>query len=61
MMTSLFLLWFKKLQDIMFDDEYARQHISSAVVRQPNLYRDFDANLARIVKQHIGIAETSPL
>jgi hypothetical protein len=45
----------------MFDDVYAHQRIRSAVVRQPNIYRDFDANLARIVKPHFGTAETSPL
>jgi hypothetical protein len=51
----------QELEDIIFDDEYARQHGGSAVGRQQNLYRDFDANLARIVKQYFGTAEIPPL
>jgi hypothetical protein len=38
----------QELEDIIFDDEYARQHGGSAVGRQPNIYKEFDANLARI-------------
>jgi hypothetical protein len=45
----------QELEDIIFDDEHARQHGGSAVGRQPNLYRDFDANLARIVKQYLAL------
>jgi hypothetical protein len=51
----------QELEDIIFDDEYRRQHGGSTVGRQPNLYRDFDANLARIVKQYFGTSETPPL
>jgi hypothetical protein len=43
----------QELEDIIFDDEYARQHDGSVVGRQPNLYGDFDSNMARIVKQYL--------
>jgi hypothetical protein len=51
----------QELEDIIFDDEYARQHGGSAVGRQQNLYRGLDANLACIVKQYFGTAVTPPL
>jgi hypothetical protein len=41
----------QELEDIIFEDESARQHGGSALHKWPNLSRDFNANLARIVKQ----------
>jgi hypothetical protein len=51
----------QELEDLIFHDEYARQHGGSAVARQPNLCREFDANLTRIVKQYFGTAEIPPI
>jgi hypothetical protein len=51
----------QEFEDIIFEDESELQHSGSPVGKRPNLTRDFNANLARSMKQYFGTAEAPPL